>query len=326
MKNSSRQAIHLIEPLMRAAQYCRPLILKACTVQKGSAECGVYGYVRMGTENYGASAPQQTACVCNTQNTPLFFESERGFGGKRKPSFPVKRKFSLSPNLAPFTLIELLVVIAIIAILAAMLMPALQQARERGRAASCTSNLKQIGSTLHMYGEDNKDFGCYGYNAVWSTSFATHLYPYLGAMPDLSKYNTSDKPFKTPIYNCPSGKNATLHMKFYTTYGFNFLGQVDNVNDYRLFGYQSSKVNYLPVKRSRIKKPSQLFAIGDGGRLDLAATSKGLQFEGSPALETAQLRHGRAINAMYADGRVAAREVYYLLLNIPEGSLFWKGI
>ena len=225
-----------------------------------------------------------------------------------------------------FTLIELLVVIAIIAILAAMLMPALQQARERGRAASCTSNLKQIGSTLHMYGEDNKDFGCYGYNTVWQTSFATHLYPYLGAMPDLSKYNTSDKPFKTPIYNCPSGKNATLHMKFYTTYGFNFLGQVDNVNDYRLFGYQSSKVNYLPVKRSRIKKPSQLFAIGDGGRLDLAATSKGLQFEGSPALETAQLRHGRAINAMYADGRVAAREVYYLLLNIPEGSLFWKGI
>jgi len=93
-----------------------------------------------------------------------------------------------------FTLIELLVVIAIIAILASMLLPALAQAREKARAISCVSNMKQVGLAVVMYADDFD--GIYVPGSVQPVSGTTIAANYLLYN---NKYLTDIK-----VWTCPS--------------------------------------------------------------------------------------------------------------------------
>jgi prepilin-type N-terminal cleavage/methylation domain-containing protein/prepilin-type processing-associated H-X9-DG protein len=88
-----------------------------------------------------------------------------------------------------FTLVELLVVIAIVAVLAALLLPAMAGAKERGKGAACLSNLREIGLAIHVYAEDNS--GNIPYGPV-APPFASpmDLYPSTGAPTSLISLNT----------------------------------------------------------------------------------------------------------------------------------------
>ncbi|MBR7104929.1 MAG: prepilin-type N-terminal cleavage/methylation domain-containing protein [Lentisphaeria bacterium] len=222
-----------------------------------------------------------------SQSTPLFFESERGFGGKRKPSFLVKRKFSLSPKLSPFTLIELLVVIAIIAILAAMLMPALSQARERARTSNCMSQLKQVSQAQQFYTDDYK-----GHILLNDSTLSTvmHWGMMLVGMCPWAK----GKYIEPKVMLCPAIKNIApipyAGAPFGSNVNSNLYGmwQAAYAHERRsgrersigtisgVFKTSGGLVGYL--KPATLKKPSGTVLLADTGKLNFGAADFGRSY------------------------------------------------
>jgi prepilin-type N-terminal cleavage/methylation domain-containing protein len=112
-----------------------------------------------------------------------------------------------------FTLIELLVVIAIIAILAAMLLPTLSRAKERGRTAACLNNLHQIGIALQLYVDENNNHLPVMYDK--STNAAATNLPSMDIV--LANHLGSPK-----VLRCPSDNNQVFEMTG-SSYSWNVL-------------------------------------------------------------------------------------------------------
>ena len=213
-------------------------------------------------------------------------------------------KFSNSPqnvsNHKSFTLIELLVVIAIIAILAAILLPALNSARERGRSASCTNNLKQIGSALHQYSDAYNDlFPAASINKGGTMSWAVQLMNN-GYLPKPAEGDSEN------VVRCPSeqltGKlwdpvDVLIRESYGMIDGWTLANKGPGASNSFYLRRATLENNQEVVADSSRIEPSpgwmQSFIIGMVG--GAANTNKGIN-----------TRHASKANALYVDGHVAA--------------------
>jgi prepilin-type N-terminal cleavage/methylation domain-containing protein/prepilin-type processing-associated H-X9-DG protein len=232
-----------------------------------------------------------------------------------------------------FTLVELLVVIAIIGIIAALLLPALSKAKERGFAIVCLNNTKQLALGWQLYADDHAGMLPYnlGMNGHPESSFRTDLNWVNNVMTwDLSSDNTNNathtkaslSPYvsaSTSIYRCPSDRilsdvqaQAGWDHRI-RSYSMNAL--IGNAGQFSTNGYNINAPGYRQFfKQSQIIRPTEIFvfldehpnSIDDGYFVNkIPSGNTGYQYSAVNSLEWTDLPasyHNRSASFSFADG------------------------
>lgn len=206
-------------------------------------------------------------------------------GDKRMKKHKTKSHKSLITS--NFTLVELLITIAIIAVLASMLLPALNQARSKAKAIKCVSNLKEIGVAVSYYIDDYDGF--YPGSITGLNDWGKHLEPYTGVVISQIDNNSA----KAKIYYCPSDVSRQ-NLNPYRSYGQNY---------YLRTGGLAGQEKYSKV--GALKNPSSIIYMADvkrtGGIAGLLNQSIYPMNMTKDPEYSVDFRHSKSSNAVWAD-------------------------
>ena len=203
-----------------------------------------------------------------------------------------------------FTLIELLVVIAIIAILAGMLLPALNKSRDSARSSQCLGNTKEIARVFLAYSSDYDEY----LPSPWTIkqhAVDKQFYKTLSSL-----YNVSyGKANRSTIYCCPNYQKGYADGQFNTSYGINVFG---------FFGSESPAADAV-LKHKKITKftaASSTCMIGDNynhWRVDYNGTAESITDQNMFTKSYITFRHNSKANFAFIDGHSESRGK----LNVP---------